>query len=61
MEQELTDFQNVITHLLLSGHDSKELALLFEVSESTILRWKSGVAVPHPRIQKLVAKLKEVD
>lgn len=61
MDQELIDFQNVIKHLLSNGHGIKELATLFEVAESTILYWESGVAVPHPKIQELVANLKEID
>ena len=34
----------------------RELAEDFEVAESTVYRWASGLAVPHPKIQGLVVK-----
>ena len=40
-----------------SQHErQRELAEDFEVAESTVYRWASGLAVPHPKIQGLVVK-----
>lgn len=32
----------------------KELAAEFEVAESTVSRWATGVAKPHPRVQRMI-------
>jgi ribosome-binding protein aMBF1 (putative translation factor) len=34
----------------------KELSKEFEVAESTVLRWESGIANPRPNIKKLIEK-----
>ncbi len=31
-----------------------EMATKFEVADSTIERWASGVAVPHPKLRKII-------
>lgn len=36
--------------------DFKKLAEEFEVSISTVKRWKSGIAKPSPRVRRLIEK-----
>ena len=43
--------QNAFTNL---GLYQRDLADDFEVAESTVSRWGSGIAKPHPQIQKRV-------
>lgn len=50
-----TSFAAVLTcGLNTLGMPLRELAVRFEVAESTVSRWASGIARPHPRIQALV-------
>lgn len=36
------------------GLSVPEIAKTFEVADSTISRWASGIAVPHPRLQQKI-------
>ncbi len=36
------------------GLYQRDLASEFEVAESTVSRWATGVARPHPRLQRLI-------
>lgn len=48
-------FAKIIADSLgILGMYQRELATEFEVSESTISRWASGISCPHPKIQALV-------
>jgi hypothetical protein len=47
-------FKEYMAWAISKGLDPKELAICFETTESTVLRWSVGVAVPLPRIQKMV-------
>lgn len=38
------------------GTFQRDLAVEFEVAESTVSRWAKGTARPHPRIQKQVIR-----
>lgn len=44
----------VANHVIIFG--TRELAMAFEVAESTVKRWASGVVVPLPSIQLQVEK-----
>lgn len=46
--------QIVSAFLTVSGTSQREMADEFEVAESTVSRWASGIARPHPRVRKLV-------
>jgi len=48
-------FQDIVADALgVLGLYQRELAAEFQVAESTVSRWASGVARPHPRLQGLV-------
>jgi len=48
-------FAAIVAESLRSlGLYHRDLAREFQVAESTVSRWASGVARPHPRIQRLV-------
>ncbi len=38
------------------GPYQHDLAAEFEVADSTVSRWASGVARPHPKLQKLIVE-----
>ena len=47
--------QSVRIFLYTYGDNAEmQLATTFEVATSTVWRWVYGIAVPHPRIQKLI-------
>ena len=49
-------FQDLIKLLLQSPHyGENDLASLFEVSPSTIVRWSEGKSIPHRCVQEYVA------
>jgi len=45
------------------GMDDAECAVLFDVSRPSVSRWRAGVTMPHPNLQKYVyvALLKAID
>lgn len=49
-------FAQIVAQRLLElpSHQQQELADEFQVTVSTVSRWASGVARPHPRIQKQI-------
>ena len=49
------DFCELITSL--THEEKKNLAEEFEVAISTVERWGTGVANPHPRIRSQIIKL----
>jgi ribosome-binding protein aMBF1 (putative translation factor) len=50
-----TAFADIVRGALACvGLDQHELATLFQVADSTVSRWASGTARPHPRLQKRV-------
>lgn len=44
-------FSKIVTGALENGVSVRDLAIKFEVAESTVSRFMSGVARPHPRVQ----------
>lgn len=50
-----SDF-SIIVGLAIAYNYKRQLAEMFEVPETTIERWESGVAKPHPRVEKLIRK-----
>jgi hypothetical protein len=49
-------FKDIVYHACLQSPKLEvELSDEFEVSQSTVRRWGTGVAKPHPTTQKLVA------
>ena len=51
----VSDFAQIVQSALVNlGLYQRDLADDFEVAESTVSRWSSGIAKPHPQIQKLV-------
>lgn len=52
-------FCSIVARALETDVSAREVAMWFEVAESTVLRWASGVARPHPSIRaSVVAKLR---
>ena len=52
-------FGRIVAGADVLSRSQKELAVQFEVAESTVSRWAKGYARPHPRLQKyVVSKLK---
>lgn len=48
-------FAQVISTAVHSlGLYQRELANQFQVADSTVSRWASGIARPHPRLQKII-------
>lgn len=48
-------FQDIVASALgVLGLYQRELAAEFQVAESTVSRWASGAARPHPRLQALI-------
>lgn len=41
--------------IMSEGYSNSELADLFEVAETTIVRWKNGVTCPAPRLRESIA------
>lgn len=53
--QVVSDFAQIVQNAFTSlGLYQRDLADDFEVAESTVSRWGSGIAKPHPQIQKRV-------
>lgn len=51
----VSDFAEIVHNAFTSlGLYQRDLADDFEVSESTVSRWGSGIAKPHPQIQKRI-------
>jgi mannitol/fructose-specific phosphotransferase system IIA component (Ntr-type) len=44
----------LIAGMIHTNQSYDDLAVAFEVASSTVKRWESGVAVPHPRVQRLI-------
>lgn len=49
-------FAKIVTGALENGVPARGVADTFQIAESTVMRWKSGSARPHPRMQDLVVK-----
>jgi len=47
-------FAEIVRNSVAMGVYQRELATEFEVAVSTVSRWASGIAKPHPRMQKLI-------
>lgn len=48
------EFKTFIEYSLGAGISKAKMAKEFEVAESTVERWKNGVAIPHKIIQNKV-------
>ncbi len=57
LEEEMTDeeFRTKISELC-DRHSDKEIASLMKVAQSTVLKWKSGQANPHPKMKDQIVK-----
>ena len=54
-DQAAVGFQRIVAEELDElGLYQRELAEEFQVAESTVSRWASGAARPHPRLQSLI-------
>lgn len=48
-------FSQIVSMAVRSlGLYQRELANEFQVADSTVSRWASGIARPHPRLQKMI-------
>jgi len=48
-----SEFQSIVKIAVEAGH-KLHLATTFEVATSTVDRWISGIARPHPRLQQMI-------
>ena len=47
-------FAKIVTGALENGVSVRDLAIKFEIAESTVSRWRGNFARPHPRVQTFV-------
>src|SRR4051812_31149438 len=47
-------FARIVAGADVLSRTQRELAIHFEVAESTVSRWGKGIAKPHPRVQRYV-------
>ncbi len=45
-------FSNIVSVAIEQGVSAKRIAKEFQCAESTVMRWKSGVARPHPFLRE---------
>lgn len=54
--ESMEQFSNIISGVIEHGVSAKRIAKEFQCAESTVMRWKSGVARPHPFLREDVVR-----